>query len=289
VSAVETGLAIRRILVALDASPDSLAALEAAVALAAQIEAELQGLFIEDVELLRMAESPLAREILYPSAKAAPLSRAGMEQRLKTESERARHALSEAAERARVPWSFRSVRGEVSAELLAAAGATDLLCLGKLGWSLGSQARLGSTALCLAASTIPVLLHLAPRASGTLPTLVYYDGSAAAKRAVRAAVQLANGAGGLTILVAAATPELVRAATDDIAPLIERKNLTVTFRQVAPNDETSLLRVLREEKPGLLILGSREPFRKLQSLEALLRESRTPVLLLGDGEGDRKG
>jgi len=46
---------IRRILVALDASRYSLAALEAAIELAAGLEAELQGIFVEDVSELRAA------------------------------------------------------------------------------------------------------------------------------------------------------------------------------------------------------------------------------------------
>ena len=43
---------IRRILVALDASPHSLAALEAASELADALKAELVGIFVEDVNLL---------------------------------------------------------------------------------------------------------------------------------------------------------------------------------------------------------------------------------------------
>ena len=61
-------LVIRRILVALDASRHSLAALEAAAELAARLKAELVGLFVEDIDLLRLAGLPFAREIRYPSA-----------------------------------------------------------------------------------------------------------------------------------------------------------------------------------------------------------------------------
>lgn len=68
---------IRRILVALDTSPSSQAALEAAVALAERLNAEVCGLFVEDVDLLRVAESPYAREILYPSAEEGRLTRGG--------------------------------------------------------------------------------------------------------------------------------------------------------------------------------------------------------------------
>ena len=58
---------IQRILVALDASTDSLAALDAAAKLAQCLQAELVGLFVEDVNLLYMAGLPFTRELRFPS------------------------------------------------------------------------------------------------------------------------------------------------------------------------------------------------------------------------------
>jgi nucleotide-binding universal stress UspA family protein len=63
----KTGLAFRRILVALDASVNSLAAIEQAATLAANLEAEQLGLFVEDINLLRIATLPFARQICFPS------------------------------------------------------------------------------------------------------------------------------------------------------------------------------------------------------------------------------
>ena len=53
----------RRILVALDASRESDAALAAAAELAQQLDAELMGLFIEDIDLLNLAALPFSREV----------------------------------------------------------------------------------------------------------------------------------------------------------------------------------------------------------------------------------
>ena len=59
----ERGPSIRRILVALDASPSSLVALEEAAKLAAVWDAELAGVFVEDSELLRMAQLPFMQTV----------------------------------------------------------------------------------------------------------------------------------------------------------------------------------------------------------------------------------
>jgi nucleotide-binding universal stress UspA family protein len=281
VSQSETALSIRRILVALDASPDSIAALEGALALAARLEGEVAGLFVEDVKLLSAADLSCAREILYPSAQLSRLTRAGLEERLRAHSERVQAVLAEAATRARVPWSFRTVRGEVAAELIAAAGTADLLCLGRLGWSLGSPARIGSTALRLAASTIPVLLH---SGSGTLAkrtVAVYYDDSPAAVRALAVAAVLAQEAPSIMILIPAGDRE--HFLEHEISRTLQGIAAPVRFRTIGRQDKASLLRALRLEEPGLLILGSREPLG--ESVEEFLRKSRIPVLLLDGGAG----
>ena len=64
---------VERILVAIDASPGSLAAAETAARLAALLNAELEGLFVEDDRLLRLPAAPLARQV--DSITAGPRSR----------------------------------------------------------------------------------------------------------------------------------------------------------------------------------------------------------------------
>jgi len=56
--------AIRRILVAMDTLSDNQAVLESAAELAAQLEAELTGLFVEDTDLLQAAELPVSLEVM---------------------------------------------------------------------------------------------------------------------------------------------------------------------------------------------------------------------------------
>jgi nucleotide-binding universal stress UspA family protein len=281
----ESALTIRRILVALDASAQSLAAVDAAVELAARLEAELLGLFVEDVELLRLAESPYACEILYASAKEAPLSRATMESRLRAQCEQARKALGAAAERLQVPWSFRSVRGKVTPEILAAAAEADLLALGKIGWSFGPLVRMGSTALEAAASAMPVLLVSEQGLPHEARLVVYYDGSAASKRSLLAASQLASpDTHAITVLLAPHELGRTAAMRDEVASALEGKDLEVRFREIDPQNETSLCRALKAEPPGTLVLGGRELLKKLQAAGVSQREIEVPLLLLANGE-----
>lgn len=277
----KTKMAVRRILVALDASPHSLAALDMAVDLAASMEAELAGLFVEDVELLRMAESPCAREIPYSAATGTALSRSLMERKFRAQSEQIRSAVAAAAHRAQVPWSFRIVRGQVTSALQAAVSEDDIVAIGRIGWSVGQPLRIGSTALELATGSVPLLLISQRAVLGNLRPLVYYDGSPASKNSLRVAAKLAKGgAKGITALVGAADYE---AKLAEIQNLLQDQPLDLRCRKIDPGQKASLLRAIREEGAVLLVLASRQLLKDRHAFEDLLRAIDMPLLLLGDG------
>ena len=288
-SAPPSRFALSRILVALDASPPSLAALNAAAALAARMDAELAGLFVEDIALLRLAESPFAREVLYYSSKEVPLTPASMEATLRAQSERARLALASAAERARVRWTFRTVRGEVTATVLDAAAEADLLALGTHSWSLSRRVRTGSTALEAASGSIPVLLIAE---HGALPDgliAVYYDGTPGTDRGLLAAAHLAQtGADNIVVLIAAKDPEHAATLHEEASRWVKQANVRVRYRQIDAEDEAGLLRVIKAEKPGTLVLGGRDATRKFQRLESGLRDMDLVFLLLDGSNPEAK-
>ena len=280
-SARDTSFTIQRILVALDASPHSVAAMEIAVELAAKLKAEIAGLFVEDVELLRMADSPSAREITYTSASHAPLNRGIMERKLRAQSEHIRKALAVAAHRAQVRWTFRTIRGPVTSALREAATGHDMVAAGRLGWSLGQRLRIGSTALELATSDIPLLLISGRVAFANLRLVVYYDGSPASKDALFAAARLARvGTKGITVLVSAADYEHELA---EIHELLRGQELEVRCRRIDLGNEMNLLRAIKEEGAILLVLAGRQLLKDREAFEAILREVDLPLLLLGDG------
>ncbi len=278
--------AIRRILVALDASPHSLAALEAAVGVASKMNAELVGLFVEDTTLLRLSELPCAREILYFSSAKLPLNRATMESRLKAHSEVARKAVESVAKDANVAWSFRIARGKVVSELLAAASGADLVALGKGGWGLNRRVRIGSTALELAASSLPVLLLPEHGLSEKPHLLVYYDHSQASQRALLAAASLAGfGMDGITVLVASRNKHQAMQAEKEIVALIEGRNIDVRYVVFEPDNQESLWDALKAEKDCVLVLGDRKLLDKLPPLDILLHQTEVALLFLGNAPG----
>jgi nucleotide-binding universal stress UspA family protein len=119
------------ILVAMDTSPHGSAALEVAARLATELRAELHGLFIEDINLLRLAGLPFTREIDYSSGTSRPLDIETMEQSLRTRAEGVRRAIEETAQRMNLRWSFRISRGSLAQMMFTETLEADLLLIGR--------------------------------------------------------------------------------------------------------------------------------------------------------------
>lgn len=133
-------LKTKRILVALDTSACGQAALQAAVLLATSIRAELEGVFVEDEDLVRLAGLPFAREIDVSSASARPLRVADMERELRAVSEKTEKAFARALQQLDLAWKFRTIRGAIFRASLDAAGDADMLVIGQHGRSFRGMA-----------------------------------------------------------------------------------------------------------------------------------------------------
>jgi nucleotide-binding universal stress UspA family protein len=277
----ERKLRIRRILVALDASPHSLAALEAAAELAADLEAELLGLFVEDINLLRLAELPFARESDFLSVTSRPLNSRYMQRQLRAQARRARQALATLAERSQVSWSFRVVRGAIAAELLAAAAEADLTILGKAGWSMTRRRRLGSTARQVLVQSERLTLILQHGACLELPALVVYDGSPTAEKALNVAARLMQGKEGeLVVLLLSAGPTTAQELHTQVIEWLDKEGLQARFHWMAEEDVQRLIDLIQDEESGVLVLPGQFPWLQDEAFLTLLEQIECPVLLV---------
>ncbi len=279
-SSAERELNIQRILVALDASPHSLAALEAAAQLAATLGAELIGLFVEDVNLLRLAELPFVQEVGLFSATSRELSSQRVEWELRAQAAQARQALAKVAGQARVRWSFRVVRGVVSSEVLTAAAEVDLVTLGKVGWSPGQSRRLGSTTRAVLSNASNLTLITQQGARLGRPVLVIYDGSSRAERALAAAARLAGPEGALTVLLLARGAAEAQRLQHRAAAWLQRRGVKALYRRMRKEDLPRLAHMIETEGGGVLVLPSESDLLSREKLQQLLNNITCPVLLV---------
>ena len=120
-------MSFRRVVVAMGA-PGAVA-VTTAVDLARALEAELVGLFVEDVELFDLAALPFAGEVGYPSAARRALDVAALERALRAQAGRLRQDLTARLAGVSTKWTFEVVRGRVAVALAATASGQDLVVL----------------------------------------------------------------------------------------------------------------------------------------------------------------
>lgn len=267
-------LPIRRILVALDASNHSLAALRNAAELASRVEAELLGVFVEDANLLQLAALPFAREVGGVAGAARPLDAQVMERSLKAQAERSRLALAEAAAPHRLRWSFRVVRGDVAAEVVAASFEADLVSIGRMGRQPGGG-RLGPVARSVAAASPRPVLLARDALSARHGIGVVFDEAPSAEKALWAALRLARDGGGLEVLIPTPDGASGQKLEDQAARLLGSRGMAVRYRWLDSGDAAQLPHHMRAAGDALLVAAADSPLAP-----ALLDELDGPLLLV---------
>ena len=270
---------IRRIVVAVDGSEHSLAAIDAAAALAAQLESELEALYVEDDDLLRLAELPCARVTSLVLLAREPMDRERMERQLRQQAERMEHSLRRRATALGVQVRFRRVRGRVCAEVQAAAATADLLSLGKAGGTLLSACGLGQTLQAALGAGRPLLV-LESRPAGGEGLLAAFDGSPADERALALAAELARRTGSaLHVLILARTPAEALDLGAEVEPWLETQGVAPEQMLYAWQDPAEAVpAAARRVRPALLLVGL--PGANDERAGQALARVRCPLLLV---------
>ncbi len=270
---------IRRILVAIDASPSSMVALQAAAELASQLDAELLGLFVEDINLLRMAELPFSRRIGFYSATQHAIDREKIEQEMRAQANAARRALAGMARRARLRSSFRVARGVIHDELLQASSEADLIILGKTGWS--RRKRLGSTTRTVIAQSPSHILVLQQTYRARSILAVIYDGAPGAQKALNVAAELMHGKDGvLSVLILAGSIEQAQLFQSEVSPWAQAHELEARYRWLVGLDRSRLAALARNEGYDAVVVSSECETLCGEALETFFEETDIPVFLV---------
>ena len=255
---------IRRILVAVDASPASLSVVEAAATLAAGLDAELSGIYVEDVNLLRLAGLPFARELAWSSATELQLDCQRMERVLRGRGAHAQRAVFSITRQLKLRGSLRIVRGQVVQEVLRATADMDLLILGR---GETTVKRCGSVALQMAQAAPCSVLLLSEAGLTHQSVMVSFTARERDGRTLQAAARLAGLIGSRLLVVLPSSGDTDNSRRQNEAQrLLGQGSLLVTYQSVINADTRFYQRLLHEEGVGVAVIdGELQDAKTLQS------------------------
>ncbi|NWN92208.1 universal stress protein [Marinobacter adhaerens] len=268
-----------RVLILLDGSPLSLAALEAAAEIALARNTEVLGVFVEETNLLRAAGYGFAREVGGSSGLARPLEAAALEVRLQALAEQARRSLKQTMARRGLSQTLKLCRGRVAEEVLNLVQPDDLVVLGRVGWSGIPGGRLGSTArVLLRQAPGDVLLWTAPghRRQNRVVVLLNHD-QGANHRAVRAGAELAHRSNQPLSVLIRASSEGEQEVAQDILRYMEREGISARVRWIPVASAGAALRAMQEEGASHLIVSRTCSVFADQEADTLLAELNLPI------------
>ena len=260
----------RRVLVALDASRASRGALEASAGIATGLRAELVGLFVEDVNLLRLAAFPATR-VLAPGSSACDLDVPTIERALRAAAAEARGFLESLARRNDVPCAFRVVRGLIASEVVAGSDAGDLVVVDQ------RTAGAAWTAIVADARASILLLEAQPSDRGSL--VAVYPDEPAWEEGVSGVARLALATGRSLAVVrppGAEQDEFERRLGSLFAAS------EVRWEAIGPPVDVDAIAAALRARPGVVVAMPSTLFSMASGgdVEALLRRAACSILLV---------
>lgn len=112
------------VLLSVESTSISLLTIDIAVAIAASIPARLQGFFVENEDLLRVASLPFSREISLTTAQEQPTDLEQMRRSIEAMAAKYKNKLQKTAQASNVPWSFDYVRRSAAIDQTTRSGAS---------------------------------------------------------------------------------------------------------------------------------------------------------------------
>lgn len=276
--ALEDSREIKRILIALDASQQSLMALDIAAEIAAKFQAELIGIYVEDINLIRLADFPFSQEIGRFSAGSRSFDAMQIQRLMHAHARYIQRYLSNTARRTNLRWSMQITRGSISDELLAAAQESDLIVLGKTGWS--GRREPGSTVQTIMNRTGRQALILSRKIRPGSPILVIFDGSHASQNALRAATLIRVTENPLSVLILAYSSNDAQSKQSLAENVLSPTGVKASYRWIPEVDSSRLALLASLERCDIVVLPAQGHAFPGEDIIKMMTESDCAVLLV---------
>ena len=282
-SEVNQPIRVDRILVSLDNSRHSLAALKAAVELAQHYGAELKAVFVEDTTLLRLAEMPFCQEVGEYTAIVRELSSNGLSQGMVVQSRWVLRSFRNVINQTDLRAEMAILRGNINESIDTESQTCDLIIIGKTGTNPLGRPRLGSTAKALVKNHTKPLLLVEENNRLGYPMIVFYENSPLGKICLETARDLLNPEESLIILLSEDEPEVYTANNAFLDKWAAEYQVNLSIQSVKTHTITRFINIIKGLKTGLLILPHDLKPQSMAPLLTRLEQISLPILLIRTG------
>ncbi len=269
-------MVIKRIFLAFNALPHY-STLQTAANLAAELQIELSGLFIEDINLLRLSELSNAQEQTYIfGQRHFNLER--LVKNLRYQAEQTRKMLVKVAEESQVPWSFQVVRGQFLTEIVTATHSADLVLFGQIQHPFIEYGPLNISIQKLVDDLNRNILLLEQGRNLPQPVIVFFDGSPQAIEILSIATFLVHGPDGYLLA-------LIFNHFDRFSQMIQKElsshpRKIRCFCQEVSEDSNAWNRELFRLTQGTLVIPANHPLATEDEIVRLSRKTNFAVVVV---------
>ncbi len=261
-------VSIRNVLVALDDATLGSEMMEAAVKVAVALQADLQGLYVENDSLLRLAELPFVHEVTNGLATVRPIDARSMACAMRHRAELARRILENRAESARIRCSFSVTHGR--------AGRRSLLC------TMRSSSESDVIFFACRSHSPGVTPPLGLRARPVVrPLLLLVDNSPRSARALAAATAVARTLKSpIVLLVLAHDHQTFQHVSSATSAVLSELELAHTLLPHPITTASALIQSTRDQRPNLLLLDRQSELISESTIESMVDQLDCSIVLV---------
>ncbi len=261
--------AIRRIVVTLGSGEPGRPDLDIAVRLAAVLGAELEGVFVEDINLIRLSGLPFLREVRTCSLVEEVISTESMQRDLRALARQAERMLQQAAQAMGVGCTFRVWRGPTAVETLSTSFEADIIV------------SLRSVRLPTAYRAVRLGIPREPAAVAAVDTVsVLISDSPQADKALAAACQLAKNLGASVRVLLPAEDVSTAGLRQRASELLQAHELHASFVRLGSDSATALAAAMQAASNSVLLAEVDHPLFRQVGLASCLEKLDCPVLFV---------
>lgn len=248
----------KRIVLALDHSHDP-QALALALLLARHLHCDIETLFVEDTDLLRLAQLPFSREVSLQSAILRPIDSERLQRELRQQAQESKRRLEQASHKNQIQSSFAVVRDSVS-DLLQSIAQPDYFILGRRPQTPSWEVSVNG------------------------PIITLFDGSKESQLALQTAARAAP-RNQLLVLVPTKSIEGFNQLQQQAFSQLQSLATSARFLTIPGDDITIISETVRSYRASTLILPYRKQFTEKRALTTLLERWGGSLLLVRHANG----